>query len=106
MYSRAGFLGWRDTAAIKYEKCGTATHKSDYVVRARHISPHIHPSSNGGFVGIRNNKEATTTLINAGVVNRSTIQTEIDDLTGSANGNDLNVKNALLELARLDKFGV
>lgn len=106
MYTLAKLLKRLDDANIPYEKAGTGQYKGDYYISAGSASPHLHASSDGTFVGIKKKRGAMTTLVEAGMTKRATIEAEIDDFNGKTAPNDVRVSSALLALARIDKFGV
>lgn len=105
MYDLDKFIARLDAANIPYEKGTTGQYKGDFYISAGNASPHIHASSNGTFVGLKKKKGAMTALVSAGVTKREAIESEIDVLNGSTAPNDVRVRNALLALARVDKFG-
>ncbi|HEY1984689.1 MAG TPA: hypothetical protein VGG85_04725 [Terracidiphilus sp.] len=105
MFSTAIYLKRLKNANIGYEKSGTGTYKGDYYVTGGSSTPHIHVASSGLFVGLKGKRGAITTLVNQGNFNIDTINSSIDELKDSLAANDVNITNALLELARQYKFG-
>jgi hypothetical protein len=91
-------------ANIPYEKSGTGQYKGDYYVAAGSFTPHIHLASNGTFAGLKGKRGAITTLVQNREFKIEAIQDAIDELKTSLIGNELTVKNALLELARQYKW--
>lgn len=105
MFNTATYLKRLETANIGYEKAGTGTYKGDYYVTGGTSTPHIHVAKSGLFVGLKGKKGAITTLVNQGQFKIQAINDCIDDWKTSLTPNDINVTNALLELARQYKLG-
>jgi hypothetical protein len=105
MFSTSVYLKRLNDANIGYEKAGTGTYKGDFYVTGGSKTPHIHVGSAGLFVGLKTKQGAITTLVIKGEFKIDAINSSIDDLKGSLAANDVNVTNALLELARQYKFG-
>jgi hypothetical protein len=105
MFSTAVYLKRLETANIGYEKAGTGAFKGDAYVTGGSSTPHIHVAKSGLFVGLKGKRGAITTLVNQGEFKIETINGCIDELKTSLAPNDVNVTNALLELARQYKVG-
>jgi|SRR5580658_36702 hypothetical protein len=105
MFSTAVYIKRLKDANIAYEKSGTGAFKGDYYVTGGSSTPHIHVGSAGLFVGLKGKKGAITTLVNQGEFKIDTINGCIDELKDSLAPNDVNITNALKELARQYKFG-
>ncbi len=97
-YNLKKFLKKLKAAGISVQQSNTGKYDGDYYVPQGKITPHLHCSSDGNFVGVKNKQGAIKTLVYKGVPNPQTIAEAIAELVGSTVQSEIIVLDALNQL--------
>lgn len=104
-YDLKKFLKRLKAAGIAFEVSGTGKYKGDYYITQGKFTPHIHASSDGNFVGVKNKQGAIKTVVFNGNANTGTIDEILAELADATSTGEVNVRNALTQLSQLAALG-